>query len=135
MANTHVSHGTPDYTEKYYVPHDSPWPIIGSVALFTLMIGAIAFLNEWGGGWVFEYANMNPKLRAAYSFYGTAPDNPSKVANIACPVYGFYAGNDDRVNATVPTAQDLMRRANKKYEPVRRGESRIHARRGKARCE
>src|SRR5438093_8901261 len=72
----------------------------------------------WGGGWVFQYANMNPKLKAAYSFYGTAADNPSKVANIACPVYGFYAGNDERVNVTVPTAQDLMRRANKKYEPV-----------------
>src|SRR6476660_10217201 len=27
-----------------------------------------------GGGWVFQYANMNPKLKAAYSFYGTAPD-------------------------------------------------------------
>jgi len=72
----------------------------------------------WGGGWVFQYANMNPKLKAAYSFYGIAADNQSKVANIACPVYGFYAGNDERVNATVPTAQDLMRRANKKYEPV-----------------
>ncbi len=72
----------------------------------------------WGGGWVFQYANMNPKLKAAYSFYGIAADNPSKVVNIACPVYGFYAGNDERVNATVPTAQDLMRRANKKYEPV-----------------
>src|SRR6201987_3516422 len=42
----------------------------------------------WGGGWVFTYANMNPKLKAAYSFYGTAPDEPAKVANIACPVYG-----------------------------------------------
>jgi len=72
----------------------------------------------WGGGWVFQYANMNPKLKAAYSFYGTAADNQSKVTNIAWPVYGFYAGNDERVNATVPTAQDLMRRANKKYEPV-----------------
>ena len=72
----------------------------------------------WGGGWVFQYANMNPKLKAAYSFYGTAADNESKIANIACPVYGFYAGNDERVNVTVPTAQELMRRANKKYEPV-----------------
>jgi carboxymethylenebutenolidase len=72
----------------------------------------------WGGGWVFQYANMNPKLKAAYSFYGTAADNESKVANIACPVYGFYAGNDERVNATVPTAQDLMRQANKKYDPM-----------------
>jgi carboxymethylenebutenolidase len=72
----------------------------------------------WGGGWVFQYANINPKLKAAYSFYGTAPDDPSKVANIPCPVFGFYAGNDERVNATIPIAQELMRRANKKYDPV-----------------
>jgi cytochrome c oxidase subunit 3 len=50
MANTHAS---PADADKYYVPHSSPWPIFGSVALFTLMLGAIAFLNEWGGGWVF----------------------------------------------------------------------------------
>src|SRR5882724_7441819 len=68
----------------------------------------------WGGGWVFQYANMNPKLKAAYSFYGTALDEPAKVANIACPVYGFYAGNDERVNVTIPTAQELMKRAGKK---------------------
>ena len=49
MANTtHVTE-----PENYYVPHDSHWPIIGSFALFTLMLGAIGFLNEWGGGWVF----------------------------------------------------------------------------------
>jgi len=72
----------------------------------------------WGGGWVFQYANMNPKLKAAYSFYGTAPDEAAKVANIACPVYGFYAGNDEHVNVTIPTAQELMKGAGKKYEPV-----------------
>jgi carboxymethylenebutenolidase len=72
----------------------------------------------WGGGWVFQYANMNPKLKAAYSFYGTAADEEAKVANIACPVYGFYAGNDERVNATIPKGQELMRHAGKKYEPV-----------------
>jgi cytochrome c oxidase subunit III len=38
---------------KYYVPHGSPWPILGSVALFCLMIGAASYLNEWAGGWAF----------------------------------------------------------------------------------
>ena len=50
MANTHA---TPPDANKYYIPHDSHWPIFGSVALFMLMLGAIAFLNEWAGGWVF----------------------------------------------------------------------------------
>ena len=66
----------------------------------------------------FSYANENPKLKAAYSFYGTAPDEASKIANIACPVYGFYAENDERVNATIPKAEELMKAAGKKYEPV-----------------
>jgi carboxymethylenebutenolidase len=72
----------------------------------------------WGGGVTFTYANENPKLKAAYSFYGTAPTEASKVANIACPVYGFYAENDERVNATIPKAEELMTAAGKKYEPV-----------------
>ncbi len=72
----------------------------------------------WGGGVAFAYANENPKLKAAYSFYGTAPDEPSKVANIAGPVYGFYGENDERVNATIPKGEELTKAAGKKYEPV-----------------
>ena len=35
MANTtHVAD-----SDKYYVPHDSHWPITGSLALFVLMVG------------------------------------------------------------------------------------------------
>jgi carboxymethylenebutenolidase len=72
----------------------------------------------WGGGVTFAYANENPKLKAAYSFYGTAPDEASKVTNIPCPVYGFYAENDARVDATIPKAEELMKAAGKKYELV-----------------
>src|SRR2546427_8209179 len=71
-----------------------------------------------GGGWTFTYANENPRLKAAYSFYGAAPDSADKVKNIACPVYGFYGENDERVNATIPKAEELMKAASKKYEPV-----------------
>ena len=72
----------------------------------------------WGGGWTFGYASVNPKLKAAYSFYGTAVDNAEDAAKIPCPVYGFYGENDARVNATIPKAEELMKAANKKYEPV-----------------
>ncbi|MEY2498852.1 MAG: carboxymethylenebutenolidase [Verrucomicrobiota bacterium] len=72
----------------------------------------------WGGGWAFSYASMNPKLKAAYSFYGTAVDNADDAAKVACPVYGFYAENDARVDATIPKAEELMKAAGKKYEPV-----------------
>jgi cytochrome c oxidase subunit 3 len=40
-------------SNKYYIPHHSPWPIRGSIALFCMMAGAISYLNDWAGGWVF----------------------------------------------------------------------------------
>jgi carboxymethylenebutenolidase len=72
----------------------------------------------WGGGWAFSYANMNPNLKASYSFYGPPPDEASKIANIGCPVYGFYGENDERVDAGIPKVTELMKAAGKKYEPV-----------------
>jgi carboxymethylenebutenolidase len=72
----------------------------------------------WGGGWAFSYAHMNPKLKAAYSFYGDAVDNADDAKNVACPVYGFYGENDERVDATIPKGEELMKAAGKKYEPV-----------------
>src|SRR6059036_1678034 len=72
----------------------------------------------WGGGVTFAYANENPKLKAAYSFYGLAVDNPEDAAKVVCPVYGFYGENDARVNATISKAEELMKAAGKKYEPV-----------------
>src|SRR5207237_9455828 len=71
-----------------------------------------------GGGWAFDYSAANPKLKAVYSFYGNALDDPAKIAKIPCPVYGFYGENDERVNATIPKAEELMQAAGKKYEPV-----------------
>lgn len=72
----------------------------------------------WGGGWAFSYASMNAKLKAAYSFYGVAVDNAEDAKKIACPVYGFNAENDARVDETIPKAEELMKAASKKYEPV-----------------
>ena len=51
MANAHAP--TAHDADKYYIPHESPWPIYGSVTLFTMMIGACGWLNEWYGPWVF----------------------------------------------------------------------------------
>ncbi|MBA3763562.1 MAG: dienelactone hydrolase family protein [Chthoniobacterales bacterium] len=72
----------------------------------------------WGGGWTFGYASVNPKLKAAYSFYGPALDDQAEVAKVACPVYGFYGEKDERVNASIPKGEELMKAAGKKYEPV-----------------
>ena len=40
-------------------------------------------------------------------------DNPQDAARIACPVYGFYAEKDARVNAAIPKAEELMKAAGK----------------------
>lgn len=72
----------------------------------------------WGGGWAFGYAGINPKLKAAYSFYGTAPEKAEEIAKINAPVYGFYGEKDERVNATIPKAEELMKAAGKTYDPV-----------------
>src|SRR5205814_8975732 len=64
------------------------------------------------------YANVNSRLKAAYSFYGTPPESPEQVVNSQCPVYGFYGENDERVNASIPKAEELMKAAGKKYETV-----------------
>jgi carboxymethylenebutenolidase len=69
----------------------------------------------WGGGQTFRFATNRPDLAAAFVFYGTPPDDVSK---IKAPVYGFYAGNDARIAATIPATQDAMKKAGKKYDPV-----------------
>lgn len=39
---------------SYYVPHTAKWPIVGSIGLFTLMVGAANWLNtNPAGPWVF----------------------------------------------------------------------------------
>ena len=46
-----MSHAHAPAGEKYYVPHASKWPIIGSAAFFTLLLGVIALLNHWLPAW------------------------------------------------------------------------------------
>jgi carboxymethylenebutenolidase len=71
----------------------------------------------WGGGKSFAFATHRADLNAAFVFYGPGPD-AAAIANIHAPVYGFYAGNDSRIGATVPATTDAMKAAGKKYEPV-----------------
>lgn len=73
----------------------------------------------WGGGQSFRYATNNKNIKAAFVFYGTGPMMEAEVGRIACPVYGFYGENDARVNATIPMSEELMKKADKKYEPVK----------------
>lgn len=69
----------------------------------------------WGGGQSFRFATNRKDLNAAFVFYGPPPKD---VSPITAPVYGFYAGNDARIDATIPDTQTAMKQAGKKYEPV-----------------
>src|SRR5277367_5825704 len=69
----------------------------------------------WGGGKSFAFATHRKDLSAAFVFYGPAP---SDVTTITAPVYGFYGGNDARIDATIPATVAAMKAAGKKYEPV-----------------
>ncbi len=63
MAQVHTAHAA----DKYYIPHGSKWPIVGSVALFITMGGAAALLNGASvGPWVL-YAGL---AVLAYMFFG-----------------------------------------------------------------
>jgi carboxymethylenebutenolidase len=70
----------------------------------------------WGGGQAFHYASVNPKLKAAFVFYGMPP-SAEDMAHIKEPVYGFYGGNDNRVTATVDPTKASMKSAGKTYSP------------------
>ena len=69
----------------------------------------------WGGGKSFAFATHRKDLSAAFVFYGPGP---ADVTTITAPVYGFYAGNDARIGATIPATVAAMKAAGKKYEPV-----------------
>ncbi len=72
----------------------------------------------WGGSQSFRFATNRGDLKAAYVFYGSGPESKEAIAGVKCPVYGFYGGNDARVNATIPKSTELMKDAGKTYEPV-----------------
>jgi carboxymethylenebutenolidase len=77
--------------------------------------GVVGFC--WGGSNSFAYATNQPALNAAVVYYGTSPEDAAAYARITAPVLGLYAGDDARVDATIPTAQENMKKLNKPYDP------------------
>jgi carboxymethylenebutenolidase len=71
----------------------------------------------WGGGQSFRFATNRGDLSAAFVFYGPPPARDA-MSRITAPVYGFYAGNDARIDATIPDTAAAMKAAAKTYDPV-----------------
>ena len=71
----------------------------------------------WGGGQTFSYAVHSDTIAASFVFYGPAPSTED-IPKISAPVYGFYAENDNRINATIDATKAAADAANITYEPV-----------------
>lgn len=71
----------------------------------------------WGGSQSFRFATNRTDLAAAFVFYGGPPENDA-MPRIKAPVFGFYAGNDARIDATIPDTITAMKAAGKAYDPV-----------------
>lgn len=72
----------------------------------------------WGGARSFEFAADSENLDVAMVFYGTSPANDATYDAIDIPVYGFYGGADERVNATIPTAEQGLETRGKEFPYV-----------------
>lgn len=63
----------------------------------------------WGGSASFNHAVFNAAgLRAVVVYYGASPADTS-IAKVKVPVLGLYGGNDQRVNASIPRADSVMK--------------------------
>ncbi len=78
-------------------------------------VGMVGFC--FGGGVTWRVAIGLPELRAAVPFYGPHP-SPDEVPNIQAAVLAIYAGNDTRINQSIPAIEAAMQQNNKVYEKV-----------------
>ena len=60
------AHSTPGMA-KYYIPHGSKWPIVGSISLFVTMLGVASWLNGVNMG---PYLLIVGLLAVFYMFFG-----------------------------------------------------------------
>lgn len=86
----------------------------------------------WGGSQSFRFAtNAGDAIKAALVFYGTGPKSLEAYNRIETPVYGFYGGDDQRVNATIDDSEVMMKKAGKTYEyEIYKGAGHAFMRRG-----
>jgi cytochrome c oxidase subunit III len=56
----------PHDANKYYIPTLSPWPIVGAIAFFTMMVGSVCYLNDYTAAWSF----LPGAALIAYMFVG-----------------------------------------------------------------
>ncbi len=78
----------------------------GKIAVHRLLLGRRQILR-------LRHSSQRPFRRLRVLRF-----RPADVTTITAPVYGFYAGNDARIGATIPATVAAMKAAGKTYEPV-----------------
>lgn len=68
-----------------------------------------------GGGLSARLACVDPQLKGAAIFYGSAPA-PELLEQIECKVIGFYGGLDARITDAVPAFSEAMQQQGKSFE-------------------
>jgi len=72
----------------------------------------------WGGSQSFEFATQSNEIEAAIVCYGTGPSDNNSYFNIRVPVYGFYGGDDNRVNSTISASASAMKASGNIFETI-----------------
>jgi len=78
-------------------------------------IGVLGFC--FGGSYSFALATTQPKLKAAVSFYGQAPE-ADKIEAINCPVLAFYGEQDTNLIDHLDELKNNMKKYKKEFESV-----------------
>lgn len=93
---------------------DAAYAYIRNDASSTEEVAVVGFC--WGGSQAFRYATNNLELTGTHVFYGTAPGDAQELAKIESPVYGYYGGDDTRVNASLEETAKYMKAANNLFD-------------------
>jgi carboxymethylenebutenolidase len=82
---------------------------------FTKGQGVVSIGFCMGGALSAVLASADPELKGAVIFYGNAPSS-EQIANIVCPVLGFYGEFDARLIEGLPAFAAAMKEAGKSLE-------------------
>lgn len=121
--------GTPDFPSSDAAREGiyklTPEQVMADADAVAKYAGALDATNDhlvvsgfcWGGGQAFRYGIHNPRVDAAFVFYGSAPE-PEELKKLKVPVHGFYGGNDFRITGQVPSVQKVLKEAGASFEPM-----------------
>jgi carboxymethylenebutenolidase len=71
----------------------------------------------WGGGTVWKYAAVNPRVKAAVPCYGPVNDT-ARIVTVKAPVFAVYGEKDARVNTAIPGITAATAAHHIEYTPV-----------------